>query len=153
MAKEWLNELPQESPKQDSSAKGFQGANLPADKKAHIGGPASLESLFSPLARSYREEYHGRTGASLTGEELAPDQSPRESPSMTVSSSGRRLFSDLGTRSRQDAMVNLQPLCERPRQATGENSVAPPDALQDSAKESLKLPGEPVFYPSASADW
>ena len=37
-------------------------------------------------------------------------------------------------------MVNLQPLCERPRQATGENSVAPPEALQDSAKETLKLP-------------
>ena len=37
-------------------------------------------------------------------------------------------------------MVDLQPLCKRPRQATGEHSVASPGALQDSAKESLKLP-------------
>ena len=84
MAKEWLNELPLESPKQDSSAKRFKGDNLPADKKAHIGGHNSLASPFSPLARSYREEYQGRTGAPLTGEELAPDQSPRVSPSMLM---------------------------------------------------------------------
>ena len=99
LAEEWLNELPQESPKQDSSAKGLQGANSPADKKAHIGGPTSLESPFSPLARSYGDEYHGKNGAIKTGKELVLDQSPRESPNMTVSSSGQRGFSDLGTRS------------------------------------------------------
>ena len=129
LAEEWLNELPQESPKQDSSAKGLQGANLAADKKAHIGGNTSLESPFSPLARSYGDEYHSKNGATKTGEELVPDQSPRVSPNMTVSSSCRRGLSDLGIRSRQDAMVDLQPLCKRPRQATGVHSVAPPDAL------------------------
>ena len=113
LAKEWLNELPPEPPKQDSSAKGFQGANLPADKKAHIGGPASLESPFSPLARSYGDEYHGKNGAITTGKELVPDRSPGESPSNTASSSGRRPGSDLGVRSRQDATFSLQPLCKR----------------------------------------
>ena len=140
MAKEWLNELPPESPKQDSSAKRPQGANPPADKEANISGADLSCVSFSPLARSYREEYHGKNGAFKTRKELVPERSPRESPSNTVSSSGRRPGSDLGARSRQDAMVDLQPLCKRPRQATGVHSVAPPDALQDSAKESLKLP-------------
>ena len=90
MAEEWLNELPPESPKQDSSAKGLQGANLAADKKAHIGGKTSLESPFSPLARSYGDEYHSKNGAIKTGKELVLDQSPRGSPSNTVSPSGRR---------------------------------------------------------------
>ena len=112
----------------------------PLIRRQISAGLTSLESPFSPLARSYREEYHGKNSAIKTGKELVPDQSPRGSPSNTVSSPGRRPGSDLGTRSRQDAMVDLQPLCKRPRQATGDHSVAPPDALQDSAKESLKLP-------------
>ena len=115
LAKEWLGELPPESPKHDSSAKGDQGANLAADKEAHIGGRNSLASPFSPLARSFREEYHGKNGAGTTGKELVPDRGPRESPSNAVSPSGRRVFSDLGTRSRKDiyATFSLQPLCKR----------------------------------------
>ena len=41
----------------------------------------------------------------------------------------------------------------RSRHATDDiSSVVTPGALQNSAKESLKLPGELIFYPSASAD-
>ena len=85
----------------------------PLIRRQISAGLTSLESPFSPLARSYREEYHGKNSAIKTGKELVPDQSPRVSPNMTVSLSGRLGLSDLGARSRQDATMDLQPLCKR----------------------------------------